>query len=94
MEEAVFEDHLEDDASRLFGQLAAIDARLGQTVQIVDLEAVDALERQYPGRACLPEDTRDVDVGIGGEVGSEAFSASAFFDVVEFGAQRLSELLG
>src|SRR2546423_14142561 len=93
MEEAVAEDHLQHHPGARPGNLLPVDAGGIKRGEVIDLDAGDALERQYPAGALIPEDAGEMKPIVAGEVGSKALGVAAFADVVGLGAKRLGKLL-
>ena len=90
VEEAVLEDHLDDDADRLAGEAGSARA-VGH--RLLNLLAVEELLGEHLLGARVPVDRGEPDAWVAGEVPREAVGVVGLDDEVELARDRLVELL-
>src|SRR5438874_13319161 len=93
MEEAIAEDHLQHHPGAGLGNLLPVDTGGIKRGEVIDLDAGDALERQHPTGALVPEDAGEMKPIVAREIGGKALGIPPFADVVGLGAKRLGKLL-
>ncbi len=93
VDEAVAEDHRHPRFGDEIREVAALLERQRQYVDVLELRALDPLERQHARARVLPVHLRDVDVVVAGEVAVERLRVAALEPVVELRPQLPRELV-
>ncbi len=91
--EMMDEDLLQVDIVEPACDLGAADAGRLDSLEVVDLDAGDVLQRQYAAGRVLPEDIGDVDARVRREIGREPVGVPPFGHKIEFGAGGGRELI-
>ncbi len=93
VEEAVYEDHLHPGLGQASRELAAFVLGPVVKLELRERRALDALHDQHPRGRVPPEDHRDVDLRVVGEVAAERVRVVRFDAVVELAPDRPRELI-
>jgi hypothetical protein len=93
VEKAIFQDFLDDHASRVHGYLAALVAGIFHRRHVVDLDTLDAFEHEYARGGVFPIYVRNVEERLSGEVGPEAIRVPPFQAIVQLVVQRVDKVV-
>ena len=94
MEEAILKHLLDDDPCSVKGKLVTIHPGRIQSLDVINLDAMDAFQDEDPLSGIVPVDFGDVKIGLVGKVGSETVGVAPLAAVVHLGPQGIGELLG
>ena len=93
VEDAVLEDHRHPRLRHQVGEPAALLQRVLVRVDVLDLRALEVLERQHARPRVGPEHLRDADVRVAGEVAMKGLGVPRLVPVVELLPDRAAELV-
>jgi len=93
VKEAMNEDTVEDETSRLQRECVAIDASAVEFLDAIDRDTIDSAQRENRLGGAVPKDAGNDDIWPINEKGPEAIGVASFSPVVEFAAYGPGELV-